>query len=93
MGNIHNPPLTGDNDPERTEESMSVVIKMAEALQAGSNDTETHFHKDFRWMANTGCYVGCAGGEARYRSIEEGFGEGSLELTRLTVLDGLSCQP
>jgi hypothetical protein len=48
MGNIHNPPLTRDNDPERTEESMSVVIKMAEALQAGSNDTETHFHKDFR---------------------------------------------
>jgi hypothetical protein len=63
MGNIHNPPLTRDNDPERTEESMSVVIKMAEALQAGSNDTEAHFHKDFRWMANTGCYVGCADGE------------------------------
>ena len=42
---------------------------------------------------NTGCYVGCVGGEARYRSIEEGFGEGSLELTRLTVLDGLSCPP
>jgi hypothetical protein len=37
--------------------------------------------------------IGCAGGEARHRSIEEGFGEGSLELTRLTVLDGLSCQP
>jgi predicted ester cyclase len=57
MGNIHNPPLTRDNDPERTEESMSVVIKMAEALQAGSNDMAAHFHSDFRWIANTGCGV------------------------------------
>jgi predicted ester cyclase len=57
MGNIHNPPLTRDNDPERTEESMSGVIKMAEALQAGSNDMAAHFHSDFRWIANTGCGV------------------------------------
>ena len=55
MGNIQNPHLTKDNDLEKTEQSMSVVVEMTEALQAGSNDMEAHFHPDFRWMANTGC--------------------------------------
>ena len=55
MEDIRNPYLTRDNDPEKTEESLSVVVKMAEALQAGSNDMDAHFHPDFRWMANTGC--------------------------------------
>jgi len=55
MGQILNPPLTSDNDLARTEESMSVVVRMTEALQAGSNDMAAHFHPGFRWMANTGC--------------------------------------
>lgn len=55
MGNIHKPPLTSENKLEKTEESMSVVVGMAEALQAGSNDMAAHFHQNFRWMANTGC--------------------------------------
>ena len=66
MGNIHNPPLTKDNDLEKTEESMSVVVGMAEALQAGSNDMAAHFHEDFRWMANTGC--GTKNGLEEFRS-------------------------
>ena len=36
--------------------------------------------------------IACAGGEASYASTEEGFGEGSLKLTRLTVLDSLVCE-
>jgi predicted ester cyclase len=55
MGNIQYPPLTRDNNLEKTEESLSVVVGMTEALQAGSNDMGAHFHQDFRWMANTGC--------------------------------------
>ncbi len=55
MGTIRNPPLTGDNDLGRTEESMAVVVNMAEALQAGYDDMAAYFHPDFRWMANTGC--------------------------------------
>ena len=55
MGNIHKPRLTSDNDLEKTDESLSVVVCMAEALQAGSNDMGAHFHEDFRWMANQGC--------------------------------------
>ena len=55
MGNIHNPRLTGDNDLSKTDESLAVVVGMAEALQAGSNDMAAHFHEDFRWMANQGC--------------------------------------
>lgn len=55
MDNIKNPHLTRDNDPEKTDESMAVAVNMTEALQAGSNDMEAHFHSDFRWIANTGC--------------------------------------
>ncbi len=55
MGNIQDPYLTRDNDLAKTEESMSVVVNMAEALQAGSNDMAAHFHAGFRWSANTGC--------------------------------------
>jgi predicted ester cyclase len=55
MGNIQYPPLTRDNNLKKTEESLSVVVGMTEALQAGSNDMGAHFHQDFRWMANTGC--------------------------------------
>ena len=55
MENIRNPRLTRDNDLGKTEESMSTAVRMTEALQAGSNDMEAHFHPDFRWMANTGC--------------------------------------
>jgi predicted ester cyclase len=55
MGNILKPPLTSDNDLSKTDESMSVVVDMTEALQAGSNDMAAHFHEDFRWMANQGC--------------------------------------
>jgi predicted ester cyclase len=55
MENIRNPHLTKDNDLSKTEESMSTVVNMTEALQAGSNDMAAHFHPDFRWMANTGC--------------------------------------
>lgn len=55
MGNIQNPNLTRDNDLAKTEESMSVVVSMTEALQAGSNDMQAHFHQDFHWIANTGC--------------------------------------
>jgi predicted ester cyclase len=47
--------LTSANDLGKTEESMETVVQMTEALQAGSNDMEAHFHRDFRWMANTGC--------------------------------------
>lgn len=57
MGNILNPLLSSDNDLSKTDESMDVVVKMAEALQAGSNDMAAHFHEDFRWIANTGCGV------------------------------------
>ena len=55
MDNIRNPQLTRDNDLEKTDESMAVAVNMTEALQAGSNDMEAHFHPDFRWIANTGC--------------------------------------
>lgn len=55
MGNIQNPYLTRDNDLEKTEQSLSVVVSMTEALQAGSNDMGAHFHSDFRWIANEGC--------------------------------------
>ena len=55
MGQILIPPLTSDNDLGRTDESMSVVVRMTEALQAGSNDMAGHFHSGFRWMANAGC--------------------------------------
>lgn len=65
MGNIHHPPLTEGNDLSKTEESMAAVVSMAEALQAGSNDMEAHFHPDFRWMANTGC--GTKNGLAEFR--------------------------
>jgi len=57
LGNIQNPYLTVDNDLEKTEESLSVVVNMTEALQAGSNDMGAHFHEDFRWIANTGCGI------------------------------------
>jgi len=36
--------------------------------------------------------ITCEGGEASYASTEEGFGEGSLQLTRLSVLDSLVCE-
>jgi predicted ester cyclase len=55
MEHIQNPRLTRDNDLSKTGESMSTAVNMTEALQAGSNDMEAHFHQDFRWMANTGC--------------------------------------
>ena len=55
MGNIQNPNLTRDNDLGKTEESLSVVVGMTEALQAGSNDMGAHFQEDFRWIANAGC--------------------------------------
>lgn len=55
MEHIRNPRLTRDNDLSKTDESMSVVVGMTEALQAGSNDMEAHFYSDFRWMGNTGC--------------------------------------
>ncbi len=35
--------------------------------------------------------IACEGGEASYASAEEGFGEGSLQLTRLTILNSLVC--
>lgn len=55
MKHIRHPRLTSDNDLSKTEESMSTVVNMTEALQAGSNDMAAHFHRDFRWMGNTGC--------------------------------------
>lgn len=55
MENIRNPYLTRDNNLDKTEESMETVIRMTEALQAGSNDMAAHFHEDFHWMANKGC--------------------------------------
>jgi predicted ester cyclase len=57
MANIHNPRLSADNNLSKTDESMQTVVKMAEALQAGSNDMAVHFHDDFRWIANTGCGI------------------------------------
>ena len=57
MGNILNPFLTKDNDLSKTDESMGVVVAMAEALQGESDDMEAFFHHDFRWMANAGCGV------------------------------------
>ena len=65
MDSIQNPLLTRDNDHSKTEESMSVVVNMTEALQAGSNDMQAHFHTGFRWMANTGC--GNKNGIAEFR--------------------------
>jgi hypothetical protein len=35
--------------------------------------------------------IACEGGVAAYSSIEEGFGDGSLNVVHLTTLDGLSC--
>lgn len=55
MFEIHNPPLTKDNDLSKTQESMEVVTNMTLALQDMSNKMEDHFHPEFRWMANTGC--------------------------------------
>ena len=66
MDNIRNPQLTRDNDLEKTGESMAVAVNMTEALQAGSNDMEAHFHPDFRWVANTGC--GTKNGIDEFRS-------------------------
>ena len=36
--------------------------------------------------------LGCEGGTALFSPTEEGFPAGSLNLTRLTILDGLSCE-
>jgi predicted ester cyclase len=57
MGHIQNPPLTSDNNLEKTDESLAAAVNMTEALQAGSNNMAAHFHSDFRWIANTGCGV------------------------------------
>ena len=65
MDNIRNPHLTRDNDLGETEKTMATAVEMTEALQAGSNDMEAHFHPDFRWMANTGC--GNKNGIAEFR--------------------------
>lgn len=57
MEHIQKPRLTRSNDLSKTEESMSTVVNMTEALQAGSNDMAAHFHSGFRWMANTGSRI------------------------------------
>ena len=36
--------------------------------------------------------IDCNGGVASYASNEAGFGEGSLQIVRLTVLDALGCE-
>jgi hypothetical protein len=35
--------------------------------------------------------IGCEGGPGDYSSIEEGFGQGSYQLTRMTTIDTLGC--
>ena len=42
---------------EQSKNTLSVVRGMEDALAAGSNNMEDHFHKDFRWMGNQGCGV------------------------------------
>lgn len=65
MPAIQNPVLSTHNDLTKTDESMRVVVDMAQALQDGSNDMGAHFHEDFRWMANVGC--GTKNGLAEFR--------------------------
>lgn len=40
---------------QQTEASRQVILRMEAALAANSNDMETHFHDDFRWIGNAGC--------------------------------------
>jgi predicted ester cyclase len=40
---------------EQSKMTLAVVKAMEEALSTNSNNMEQHFHKDFRWMGNTGC--------------------------------------
>jgi predicted ester cyclase len=47
--------LTEGNDLGRSEESLRVVMEMAQALGRSSNDMAAHFHESFRWMGNVGC--------------------------------------
>ncbi len=47
--------LTADNDLTKTEETLTVIKAMENALAANANNMADYFHEDFRWMGNVGC--------------------------------------
>lgn len=47
--------MTPEEERLKTHETLAVIRRMEDALAANSNDMAAHFHKDFRWMGNTGC--------------------------------------
>jgi predicted ester cyclase len=55
-----------EENARRSAESLSVILRMEQALAANANDMETYFHEDFRWLGNTGC--GTKIGLAAFRS-------------------------
>ncbi len=44
-----------DEHAAQTAVTLDVVMRMEEALGAGSNDMAAHFHEDFTWRGNYGC--------------------------------------
>lgn len=44
-----------DEHAKKSAETLAVVKRMEVALGENSQDMQTHFHEDFRWIGNYGC--------------------------------------
>ena len=57
--------MTPEEHSKLSAESLAVVRNMEDALAAGSNSMQDHFHDNFRWMGNYGS--GVKNGLAEFR--------------------------
>lgn len=52
---------------QQSDATRQVILRMEAALAENSDDMAAHFHKEFRWIGNTGC-----GAEHGWQQFDDG---------------------